>query len=72
MSITAKELTMVSQTELPVLAGKLDYLKGMVDIERKVMGAESYNTISRTMEQAILDCREIAERLLLAGPQETT
>ena len=72
MTVTVKERTMVSQTELPVLVGKLNYLKGMVAIEREVTGEDSYSSISRTMEQAITDCCDIAERLLFAGLQETT
>ena len=64
--------TRVSQTELPVLAGTLNYLKRMVEIEREIDGEASYKTISQTMEQAVIDCAEIADRLLYAGLEETT
>ena len=60
----------VRQEELPALAGKLGFLKGMVGIERQVDGQKSYDVISKTMEEAINNCSEIAERLLYAGLEE--
>ena len=57
----------VRQEELPALAGKLGFLKGMVGIEREVDGQKSYDVISKTMEEAINNCSEIADRLLYAG-----
>ncbi len=71
MTLT-KERSRVSLTELPVLVGKLDFLKGMVAIERELDSEASYRSISPTMEQAIIDCSNIADRLLYAGLEETT
>ena len=67
MTIEIKQRPKVTQEELPVLAGKLSFLKGMVAIERKVTGVDSYGPISRTMEKAIIDCGDIADRLLYNG-----
>ena len=67
MATEIKQRPKVTQEELSVLAGKLAYLKGMVGIERKVDGNDSYRSISKTMEEAILDCGHIADRLLYNG-----
>ena len=67
MTTAIKQRPKVTQEELPVLAGKLSFLKGMVAIERKVTGEDSYGSISRTMEKAIISCNDIAERLLYNG-----
>jgi hypothetical protein len=60
----------VKQGELSALVGHLDFLKEMVDIERKVDGKESYYHISQTMEDSISECSNIADRLLYAGLEE--
>jgi hypothetical protein len=60
----------VKQEELSALVGNLDFLKEMVDIERKVIGKDSYQSITQTMEDAINTCRNIADRLLYAGLEE--
>ena len=70
MSVTSQERKKVTWEEAAKLSGLLDFLKGMVDIERKVDGKKSYISISRTMESAILECRDIADRLLFAGLEE--
>lgn len=73
MSVEQQERTIkqkVRQEELPVLAGKLDYLKTMVGIERHIDGKKSYIHISQTMEDAIKKCSDIADRLLYAGIEE--
>ena len=67
MTTPIKQRPKVTQRELVVLAGKLSYLKGMVAIERKVDGNDSYRAISKTMEEAIIDCGDIADRLLYNG-----
>ena len=69
--MTTATRTKVRQDELPALVGKLDYLKGMVDMERKLEGEYSYLRISRTMEEALVACRDIANRLLHEGLEET-
>ena len=60
----------VNRVELAELSGNLDFLKGMVRIERKIDGKESYRSISQTMEDAIKRCCDIANRLLFAGLEE--
>ena len=67
MATEIKQRPKVTQEELAKLAGRLDYLKGMVEIERKVDGDDSYRAISRTMEKAIKGCGDIADRLLYNG-----
>lgn len=56
----------VSSQEISRLAGDLNYLKTMVEIERKVCGEDSYRVISRTMEEAIRESCDVADRLLFA------
>ncbi|MBA7472472.1 hypothetical protein ES707_07799 [subsurface metagenome] len=68
MAIAIKQK--VNRDELAELAGYLSFLKGMVDIERKIDGKESYKTISQTMEDAITECSEIADRILYVGIEE--
>ena len=67
MTTAIKQRPKVTQEELPILAGKLSFLKGIVKIEREVDGDDSYISISKTMEEAIIDCGDIADRLLYNG-----
>jgi hypothetical protein len=59
--------TKVTQKELAALAGRLDFVKGIIEIDRHIYGKESYDHISKTVENAIDECRDIAERLLMLG-----
>ena len=70
MATEIKQRPKVTPGELAALAGRLDYLKGMVEIERKVTGEASYGPISRTMEASIKECGNIADRLLYNGLEE--
>lgn len=70
MTVEQQERTKVRQQELPVLAGSLEFLKTMVDIEHHVDGEESYRQITQTMEDALKTCVNIADRLLYAGIEE--
>jgi hypothetical protein len=60
----------VAKNELPRLAGNLDFLKGVIEIDRKIYGKESYDRISKTVENAVWECQDIADRLLTFGIQE--
>lgn len=60
----------VTKSELARLAGTLDFLKGVVELDRKAHGIYSYDRISQNVENAILECRGIADRLLTFGIQE--
>ena len=70
MATEIKQRPKVTPGELAKLSGSLAYLKGMVGIERKVDGDDSYRAISKTMEEAIIDCGVIADRLLYNGLEE--
>jgi hypothetical protein len=68
----SKERQKVNQQELDRLAGYLDFLKTMVDIEKKVLREDAYHgLLSHTVEDVIIECRDIAARLLYAGLDET-
>ena len=62
-----EEREKVRRDELPKLAGSLDAIKGLIEIDRKVYAEESYNRISRNTEKVIQNCSDIADRLLFAG-----
>ncbi len=68
--MTTQTKQKVTQKELAKLAGHLGYIKGMVEIERKISPKESYYIISETMEKAIAECVDIAERLVFKGIEE--
>ena len=70
MATEIKQRPKVTPGELGKLAGSLAFLKGMVEIERKVDGDDSYRAISKTMEESIIDCGVIADRLLYNGLEE--